>query len=436
MSKKFIAIITLLFALSAVPAVAFAGYVYDPITDEMVWQNDPVVNPPSDPVVNPPSDPVDVPPSVPDDSTVTLSLQDDGTVRLGSGTPSLITFGPSTDSPLLELNVPAGAANKDLNITIEKEEQPVDLPPNMGLVSPVFDLTKDDPANFDKPVALTLQVDADALAKQLVLDKINDAMISIVTRQKQEQDWQMLEAKRLVELLHEKAKENAMNDVLKERFDSIPDLAKAGEQLQLPPELLQKVKMLAEISHFSEYAVVVVHYSDIAGHWANENIKRAIEQGITNGYPDFTFKPNANVTRAEFAVMLNQALGGAESDKEPAFSDADRIPAWAKQAVAQAADAGIIGGYKDGTFRPDARITRAEMAVMIVKALKLTVDATAVPGFSDDKDIPAWAQGFAAAAKKQDVFSGSTANRFYPNVNATRAEAVTVLLRMSDRKAE
>lgn len=425
MSKKLLSVVALLFALSAVPAVAFAGYVYDPVKDEMVWQDDPVVVPPSPPVV--------VPPSLPDGSTVTLTPQDDGTVRLEAGRPSLIAFGQGLDSPLLQLNVPAGAANKDLTITIKQEDNPANAIPYAELVSPVFDLTKDDPADFDKPVGLTLQVDANRLANQLVQDAINDQMLAIVTRSRLDQVWQPLKFAQIVQTLRQKTEEDAMNDVLKDRTNEIEEILQS-RGLQLSPEQLLKLNMSVETSHFSQYAVVVVRFADIAGHWANENIKRAIEQGITQGYPDFTFKPDANITRAEFAGMLDQALGGASSDTELSFADADRIPAWAKQAVARAVDAGIIGGYRDGTFRPDARITRAEMAVMIARALKLPTDPNAVPGFSDDKDIPVWAKAYAAAAKKLDIFGGTTANRFNPNANATRAEAATVLLRMLDRK--
>ncbi|WP_372339222.1 S-layer homology domain-containing protein [Cohnella sp. WQ 127256] len=61
--------------------------------------------------------------------------------------------------------------------------------------------------------------------------------------------------------------------------------------------------------------------------------------------------------------------------------------AWAKDAIAQAVQAGIIKGYGDGTFRPDAEITRTEMAVMIASALELAIESQTT-GFADDKDIP------------------------------------------------
>lgn len=91
---------------------------------------------------------------------------------------------------------------------------------------------------------------------------------------------------------------------------------------------------------------------------------------------------------------------------------------------------GIIGGYEDGTFHPDAEITRAEMAVMIAKAMKLPITADSLTGFADDTDIPSWAKDAVAAVKKAGVIEGSGENRFNPREQATRAEAITVLLKM------
>ncbi|MBB6674566.1 S-layer homology domain-containing protein [Cohnella nanjingensis] len=90
---------------------------------------------------------------------------------------------------------------------------------------------------------------------------------------------------------------------------------------------------------------------------------------IVTGYPDGTFKPNDRVSRAEFAVMLMYMLKPQTEGTALTLTDTSKIGAWAKKAVAQAVQAGIISGYPDGSFRPDADITRAEMAVMIARAL-------------------------------------------------------------------
>ncbi|QJD84724.1 S-layer homology domain-containing protein [Cohnella herbarum] len=109
---------------------------------------------------------------------------------------------------------------------------------------------------------------------------------------------------------------------------------------------------------------------------------------------------------------------------------------WANKAVAQAVQAGIVNGYADDTFRPNAEITRAEMAAMIAKALGQSINAATVTGFADDKDIPNWVKGTVAAMKKLGIIEGKGANAFAPGDKTTRAESVTVLLKMLVQKSK
>ncbi|MGV2643911.1 beta-N-acetylhexosaminidase, partial [Clostridium perfringens] len=155
-----------------------------------------------------------------------------------------------------------------------------------------------------------------------------------------------------------------------------------------------------------------------AEHWAENAILRAAGMKLVSGYPDGTFKPNAAITRAEFTVMLAHVLklGGAGS--ATAFTDEAKIGRWAKQAIANAVEAGIVSGYGDGSIRPNARITRAEMTSMIARALKLSDEAGATTGFADDKDIPKWAKGAIEAVRKLGVMSGRGDNKFGPNGTA------------------
>lgn len=174
----------------------------------------------------------------------------------------------------------------------------------------------------------------------------------------------------------------------------------------------------------------VIDFTDIAGHWAESYIKRAAARGIVSGYPDGTFKPNNPVTRAEFTVMLAGALKLKGEGATNTFTDNDQIGGWAKQAIVQAAQASIVGGYADGSFRPNAPITRAEMAAMIARALKLQLNAHTTTGFADDDTIPGWAKGAVEAIRELGLIAGRGGNRFAPNETATRAEATVMLLRM------
>ncbi|MEK5233390.1 S-layer homology domain-containing protein [Lysinibacillus sp. FSL K6-0232] len=177
----------------------------------------------------------------------------------------------------------------------------------------------------------------------------------------------------------------------------------------------------------------VIAFTDIAGHWAEDYIMRAAAKGIVSGYPDGTFKPNHPVTRAEFTVMLAGALKLEGQGAALTFTDHDQIGGWAKQAVAQAVQAGIVDGYNDGSFRPNAQITRVEIAVMIARALKLQLNANTTTGFADDEAIPQWAKGAVEAIRKLGIVDGRGGNRFVPNETATRAEATVMLLRLLDR---
>src|SRR5690606_31280905 len=126
-----------------------------------------------------------------------------------------------------------------------------------------------------------------------------------------------------------------------------------------------------------EHTAPLPSFSDIAGHWAERQIIQAAMNHIVSGYPDGTFRPDHPITRAEFTVMLVNTLeldGTASLDALDAFTDKEDIGAWAREAVAKAKQANIVIGYEDGTFRPGANITRAEMAVMVARALKLNVE--------------------------------------------------------------
>ncbi|QAY65384.1 immunoglobulin-like domain-containing protein [Paenibacillus protaetiae] len=171
-------------------------------------------------------------------------------------------------------------------------------------------------------------------------------------------------------------------------------------------------------------------FTDIAGHWAESYIRQAAALHIVNGYTDGTFKPDNTVTRAEFVVMLVNALQLQGSGEQLSFNDASDIGTWAKDAVSIAVQAGIIGGYEDGTFRPNATINRAEMAVMIARALKLTASSASASPFEDENQIPQWAKDAIHALEEQGLLEGRDGNQFAPNGTATRAEAAAALLRL------
>ncbi|WP_378118055.1 S-layer homology domain-containing protein [Cohnella sp. GCM10012308] len=172
-------------------------------------------------------------------------------------------------------------------------------------------------------------------------------------------------------------------------------------------------------------------FKDIKKHWAQASIYEAVKRGFVTGYADATFKPNLQVTRAEFAAMIVRALQMQTSDGNGlAFNDNKEIPAWAKPYVQTAVEAKLITGYADDTFGASKWITRSEMSAILVRAIGKEAGSDIQLTFADFDRIPAWAIPSVKAAVELGLMKGNTHNQFAPNAPATRAEAVTVILRM------
>lgn len=103
--------------------------------------------------------------------------------------------------------------------------------------------------------------------------------------------------------------------------------------------------------------------TDIDGHWSEQYVEYGVEHGYINGYPDGSFKPDASVTRAEFATMLNSAVGITQK-AEISFFDVEEND-WFYPEIQKAVYAGYVAGYEDGSFLAQNNITRQEAAVIL-----------------------------------------------------------------------
>jgi len=177
-----------------------------------------------------------------------------------------------------------------------------------------------------------------------------------------------------------------------------------------------------------------VQLSDIQYHWAKGAIDEAVKLGFVTGFPDGTFRPDAQVSRAEFAAMIARALKLESAANGLTFKDLGSIPPWARPYIAQAVEAGLLNGYADGTFRSFNPITRAEIAVILVRALGIEPDETAAPPFKDADQVQSWARPYVATAYKKGLIGGKSNELLKPNDSATRAEAVTFILRLLKQK--
>lgn len=142
------------------------------------------------------------------------------------------------------------------------------------------------------------------------------------------------------------------------------------------------------------------------------------------GFPDGTFKPGKEVTRAEAVRMFVKLVNnGAELPKNPTTSFKDANNAWYSDEINYAVAKGFIKGYSDGTFKPNQAITRAEFAQMISTFVK-----NGYPGTGSFKDVKGhWASDAISALYGNKNIKGYGDGTFKPDQKLTRAEAVTIL---------
>jgi len=167
-------------------------------------------------------------------------------------------------------------------------------------------------------------------------------------------------------------------------------------------------------------------------HWACEAIIELVDRGIINGYPDKTFKPNEKVTRSEFAKMMTKALDLESTSATQTFVDVPPT-SWDFKVVEAAKN--YLTGYKtsDGKmyFYGTRPAVREDMAVALVKALRLTVEkenGQLKNIFKDYDEISPNLRDYIYTAYKHEIMIGSD-GKFFPQKNLTRAEAAMLILR-------
>ncbi len=165
-------------------------------------------------------------------------------------------------------------------------------------------------------------------------------------------------------------------------------------------------------------------FSDVpSSYWAGDIIFRLNSLGYISGYPDGTFRPDTSITRAEFATVLVKAFKLPVTTGK-IFGDTNNH--WAVNYIATAYAAGIATGYNDDSFGPEDLITREQMAVLIVKAAKIKAATTEIT-LTDSDQTSAWARDALAAAAQSGIMKGYPDGSFNPRGKATRAEAVAVI---------
>ncbi|MEN6324955.1 MAG: S-layer homology domain-containing protein, partial [Syntrophomonas sp.] len=289
----------------------------------------------------------------------------------------------------VSISIPANAISSDIKVKVEKlSNAGFTVPDKCVLVSDVFEITKDKTGNFDQPVTVSIPFD-----KSKVDVSKNDLAIY----------WLDTSTNKWVKL--DNIKVDTINSMVS-----------------------------GDINHFTKFAVIAtpstvketpvsLQLLDIQGHWAESYINSLVTAGVMKGYPDGTFKPNKNITRAEFASILVNAYKLTPKN-DVVFEDINGH--WAKEYISTVASYGIVKGYGANKFGPEDLITREQMAVMIVKAGQFKQTKVA-KSFNDKAQIAVWAQEAVNIAASEAIINGYPDNTFKPQGQATRAEAATII---------
>lgn len=192
----------------------------------------------------------------------------------------------------------------------------------------------------------------------------------------------------------------------------------------------------------STYAVVrrEAAFSDLENHWAQEAVTDMASRIVINGMSDGSFRPDQDITRAEFAAILAGGLGLAPLDGGSSFRDVGPA-AWYSGVLHAAHRHELLNGYEDGTFRPMNNITREEAMVAVARTMKLvklqsssndpSVEANAVLGaYRDAAEVSLWAMQPIAEMLKAGLLSGRGADKLAPHSAITRAEAAVLVRRL------
>ena len=176
-------------------------------------------------------------------------------------------------------------------------------------------------------------------------------------------------------------------------------------------------------------------FSDMPyGTWYYDSVRYAVANGLVNGYTDGTFHPEATIRRSEVVAILYRAAGSPEAEANAEFADVAESD-WFAPAVAWAVEQGIVLGYDDGLFHPERPVTRAQLAVFFCRYAGADLGGReALDAFPDRSAVPDWAEYEMAWAVEQGLINGSAVGGqtyLQPLNRATRAQFVAILQRFN-----
>ena len=165
-------------------------------------------------------------------------------------------------------------------------------------------------------------------------------------------------------------------------------------------------------------------FSDTKGHWAEQAITRWEDAGVIGGYEDGQFRPDQALTRGELAAMISTIfhLSQTAANRYPDLPSGE----WYTPYMLRCAAAGFLTGTDMGA-EPLAMVTREQAAVIFARAFMIPEESSSETGFFDQWQISDWARPFVRAMRNQKMIAGIGGNLYAPKQPLTRAQAVTIL---------
>jgi len=208
-----------------------------------------------------------------------------------------------------------------------------------------------------------------------------------------------------------------------------------GTYSHVPTEVYQKDgKWYAKLNSLtnSNYSVIwnPVEVASVQNHWSKKAVNDMASRLVI--FNPERFEPDSAITRADFAEYIVRALGLYREGAVPANAFTD-VYASGERAlgIVIASQNGIVTGYPDGSFRPDARITREEAMTMYQRAMTVTKlagwDPARHQGYSDYTEVSPWAASYVQEVLSAHVFNGTSATQISPKSNLTYAEAAQAI---------
>ena len=181
-----------------------------------------------------------------------------------------------------------------------------------------------------------------------------------------------------------------------------------------------------------------IPFKDVkAGDWFYAPVARVYKEGIIIGVTAKTFEPESKMTRAQLVTIICRLSGDGYKGlgEGLTFKDTPKSE-WYADYVGWALREGIVAGYPDGTFKPDAPVTRSELAVVLARFFNYReiyfAEAPLIASFTDAGKIEDWAQSAVEKIRLCGIISGDPAGNFNPASSATRAEIATMITRYLD----